>query len=366
MNKEKKIIVIIGTRAQLIKTAPFIKELEKTKTPFSFIFTGQHSDTIDDLLTEFKISKPTLNLQEKFEADTLGKGFFWLIKTIYYFIFKKSQIFSNLDKKSIIITHGDTTTTCLVALFSKLYGYRVAHLESGLRSFNIFNPFPEEINRIITFCFSDIYLCPNEWALNNLKNYRGKKINTKGNTLIDSLKIALATTAIPEIHDKKFALVSIHRFENLFFKSRFLELINEIQKLSTKIKIKFVLHPVTEKILKKRNLFESLKGNPNIELSPRMGYSKFMQTLKNSEYMISDGGSNQEECSYLGTPCLLMRKKTERIEGLDSNIVISKFDTKIIEDFHLNHKKYRKEINLATESPSSISLESLKLILNEK
>lgn len=353
MTKNKKIIIIVGTRAQLIKTAPLIKELCLREAPLRFVFSGQHSETIDDILEEFKIPAPDENLARGFEADTLFKGIKWVMGTLYRFVFKKNLIFGNTDKNSIVITHGDTTTTAIVAFFAKIYGYKVAHLESGLRSFNLLKPFPEELNRLMTFCFSDIYFCPNEWAVNNLKRYKGIKLNTHGNTLIDSLKLSFINIQSSDKSDS-YAIVSIHRFENLFSKKRFKMIIEEVIKLSFKMKVKFVLHPVTEKKLKKAEMYNQLMNNDRVELIPRMGYFAFMRLMKNAQMVITDGGSNQEECSYLGIPCLLMRAETERIEGLGDNIVISGFKPDMITAFTENYKKYKKPMSESSQSPSRL------------
>jgi UDP-N-acetylglucosamine 2-epimerase (non-hydrolysing) len=114
------------------------------------------------------------------------------------------------------------------------------------------------------------------------------------------------------------------------------------------------LHPPTKKQIEKQGLENELKKNQNIELRPRYDYFEFIKLINNSEFVISDGGSNQEECYYLGKPCLLLRNKTERNEGLGENVVLSKFNDEVIEDFTKNYKKFRTKMITKKGSPSKV------------
>lgn len=361
MKEKNKIHIVIGTKAQLIKMAPIIHELEKRKIPYNFIFTGQHKETIDDLRENFSIKKPDITLYEGKDITGIFQMFFWIIRISLMAIFKKKKIFGKTEKKDILLTHGDTFSTVLGAIMGKLAGIKVGHVESGLRSFHLFHPFPEELNRLITFRLSNYYFCPGEWAINNLKKYKGHKINTKLNTLYDSLQLAIkesekATVKIPE---EKFCIFSIHRFENIFKTDQFKKILKELEETAKSIKVLFILHPPTKKQLEKLKLMEKLINTPNIELRPRYDYFNFINLLSKSEFIITDGGSNQEECFYLGKPCLLMRKTTEREEGLNQNVLISKYDTAITKEFIKNYQKYRIPQNTDTQSPTTIIINTI-------
>lgn len=136
-------------------------------------------------------------------------------------------------------------------------------------------------------------------------------------------------------------------------------ILNTISEISRKYKIIFILHPPTENQLKKWKLIQGLKNNKNIELKTRLNYSNFIKLLQESEFIITDGGSNQEEAFYLGKPCLIMRKTTERQEGLKRNAVISKYDTEIISKFVKNYTKYRKKSFRNLKSPSKIIVQNI-------
>lgn len=363
MTENKKIHIVIGTKAQLIKMAPIMVELENKKIPYNYIFTGQHKLTMDELRENFNIKAPDITLYKGKDITGLIQSMIWLTSICLKTLFKKKEILGKTDKSHILLTHGDTFSTVLGALMGKIARIKVAHIESGLRSFKIFAPFPEEINRLITFRLSDIYFCPGSWAINNLKKYKGEKVDTKHNTLFDSLQLALKKTEIKiEIPTEKYAVVSLHRFENIFSAPRFEKIINILLETSKTIKLLFILHEPTKIRLEKTGLIEKLKKEKNIELRPRYDYFKFVKLIHNAEFVITDGGSNQEECFYLGKPCLLMREATERTEGLKKNVVISKFNSSTITDFVSNYKDFEIDQTKEIKSPTKIIISIISKI----
>ena len=334
--------IVLGTKAQLVKVAPVMAEMQLRKIPYNFIFTGQHKETIDDLLHVFNLPKPDYIMYDGKDIVSVLKMFFWSIHIFWVTIWKRKAIFKG-DKKGIVLVHGDTFSAWIGAVMGRLAGLEVGHVESGLRSFNIFKPFPEELSRLITFAFSNVYFCPGTWTINNLKKYKGVKINTQYNTLLDSLHYAVKNQRaikVP-IPKQKYCVVTIHRFENIFKRSTFRKILDYIIEISKDIKVLFILHPPTVKKLNDFEYYNELKNNRNIELRPRYDYFQFIKLLHNSEFLISDGGSNQEECFYMGKPCILFREVTERKEGVGKNVVISKFDRETIFNFVKNYKNYK-------------------------
>lgn len=348
---------IIGTRAQLIKMAPVLSEMQKSGLKYTFIYTAQHRETIQELLNEFDIKKPDINFTEYFsdEAKTLGLFVGWLWKMIFLLLFKRNEI---IEKSGgIVLTHGDTATAVWGAALGRLTGNKVMHIESGLRSYNLFEPFPEEINRLIIFQFTDIFACPGYWAVKNVKRYGGHILNTKVNTLYDATQLAISKKDkyVNKKPKDKFIVVSIHRFENIFNKQRLLQIIEMLEENAKKFTVLFILHPSTKKQLEKSNFLERLNKNKKIKLKPRIPYIEFVNLLDSSEFVITDGGSNQEELSYLGKPTLLLRKATERTEGLEKNIKLSGLDYPTIRSFINNYKTYKKSSEISQNyNPSKI------------
>lgn len=354
--------IVIGTKAQLIKMAPIMMELDQQKIYYNFIFTGQHKNTIDQLREIFRIKKPNLTLHHGKDITGIFQMVIWLSKICLKVVFQRKSIFPQKTKNDILLTHGDTFSTVLGALMGRLAGIKVAHIESGLRSFNIFHPFPEELNRLVTFKLSHYYFCPGDWALDNLKKFKGKKINTKTNTLYDALELAIKKSFSIEVNipQKNYCIFSTHRFENIFNKKRLKEIISIIEKTAKEMTTLFILHPPTEKQLKKHKYFEKLASNHNIQLRPRYDYFQFIKLLENSQFIITDGGSNQEECYYLGKPCLLLRNKTERQEGIGKNVVLSHYKSRTIDKFLENQKKYKTKPIKVSVSPSKIIVNNIQ------
>lgn len=352
--------IFLGTKAQLIKMAPIMKELQDRSVEYNFIFSGQHQETIQDIRSNFGIKDPDYILHKGKDINSVIKMFYWMLKIIITTLFRRKAIWRN-DKHGIVLNHGDTFSTLLGSVLSKLCGLKNAHIESGLRSFNLLHPFPEEITRLIVFKLSDYYFCPNQWSIDNLKKYNGVKINTHVNTLYDSLQtiLKLPPPSKLDIPTEKFAIVSLHRFENLYKKETLKEIVIEIQKISKNIKLLFIMHNPTKKKLKHFGLYESLKNTQEVELRPRYDYKNFITLVNGAEFVISDGGSNQEECYYMGKPCLLFRNATERNEGLNENIVLSKFDSHIIQEFVSHYKEYQRPALHIKHTPSSLIVDTL-------
>ena len=356
--------VIIGTRAQIIKMAPVMKELEKRGIDYNFIFLAQHKETMYEIFSQFEIKNPNIVIGDLNKDITNIKDMIlWSIRTLIYGFFRRKKIFQN-DKKGVVLIHGDAPPLLLGGIIAKFQGLKVAQVEAGLRSFNYFKPFPEEATRVLSAKIGliDIFFCQNEKAALNVKQFKKTTFCTHYNTMLDSLRLMEKVNlgqAIPDTSGE-FAIASLHRFETISKKERLKQVVNELIKISKQIKILFILHPPTRVALKKAGLYNLLEKESACQLLPRIGFFEFNRLLRKTEFIMTDGGSNQEECYYLGIPCLLFRSETERIEGLNTNVVLSKFNSAIIDDFVTNYKKYRREPILNNISPSHFIVDQLK------
>ncbi len=352
--------IFLGTKAQLIKMAPIMRELQTRGIHYNFIFSGQHQETIEDLRNNFGIKAPDITLYRGQDITSVPTMIFWSIKLIWFTLRNKNKIWKN-DKNGIVLNHGDTFSTLLGSILAKICGLKAAHIESGLRSFNILNPFPEELTRLIVFRLSDYYFTPDEWSLSNLRTHKGIMVNTQGNTLYDSLQLISAVIKPTDVRipSDKYAIVSLHRFENLYKKDHLIDIIQLLETISERMPLLFILHNPTKKKLQAFNLLERLQNNPNIETRPRYDYLRFIELVSKSEFVITDGGSNQEECYYLGKPCLLFRNATERQEGIGENTVLSKFETNTIIEFVENYQQYERQTHTISTNPSSIIVNKL-------
>lgn len=342
--------------------APVMLGCQNRSLKWRWVYTAQHKDTIEATLQTFDLPPPDYTVVRwDTEAKTMGSMGKWFLRMLLSLTRSRKILAGYTGKQHIVLTHGDTFTTWFAALYAKLTRTKVMHVESGLRSFNIRKPFPEEINRLITFRLTDYYACPGSWAIGNLKKYKGVKINTKMNTQVDTIRFGLAhadsaSFAVPK---QKYVVVSIHRYENIFKPKRFEQIIRELEKISKKFKILIVQHPATFAQLDKLNFRKRLEKNKNIKLLPRLEYLPFIKAVKHSEFVITDGGGNQEELFHMGKPTLIFRNETERQEGLGSTAVISKLDPKIIKEFTVNYKQHRGQQIGSELSPSKLIVGTL-------
>jgi len=326
MREKSKIAIVIGTKAELIKCMPIMLELKKQKKDYWFVHTGQHP--LGESCKEFNIKGPDFVLSKEPKISTK----FWSKinkNSILWFILMIPKIRRLLKKikPKYIIYHGDTMSTSAAAIASSKFlnskkTWKNVHLEAGLRSGSMFEPFPEEISRKISDGFSDILLAVSDLTENNLRKDNkssSKEIQKLGNTIVDSAMITHnKAKKMYKKQNYEYVLINIHRHENLKSKKR-MKKIFEILK-NIKIRAIWPLHDNTEYFLEKYGLMKELKEIKNIEITPLVNYFRFIFLLANCEYLITDGGSIQEESLIFKKPCVLLRKKTERREGLSTGI----------------------------------------------
>ena len=338
MSKNYKIAIIIGTRAELIKTFPVMLELQKRKIPYYFIHTGQHS--LGDFCELFGVKRPDVILTEepkkssKFHAKA-GKAILWNLGLL----FKIKKELKKINCLKYVIYHGDTMTTTSAAvasskLFNPFKKYKNVHLEAGLRSGTVKEPFPEEISRKIADRFSDILLTVSERSTNNVKKYKNsKKIINVGNTILDAADISLKLARkrkIKPFSKGKFALITVHRHENLKNPERLEAIVEILSKIP--IKSYFPIHDNTKKKLIEFGLYDKLLKLENIKLIKPTDYITFIYQLSKCSLIVCDGGSMQEESLIFKKPCIILRKATERQEGLETNFqFLSELDVKASE-----------------------------------
>ena len=350
--------IVLGTKAQLVKMAPIMVRLAQRGHPYRFIHTGQHRATMDEMLREFGLRPPDVVLHRGRDIVSLPQMALWAAAILRKCLVARRQVFGS-EARGIVLVHGDTLSTLLGALMGRVAGLRVGHVESGLRSFHLLHPFPEEITRLLTFRLSHVLYCPGPWALQNLARLRREKIDTHGNTLCDTLSLALAASRRRDhLPSEAFALVSLHRYENIFRRERFEQLLEILEELAAAQRLLFILHPPTESQLRRLSLYRRLEENPRIELRPRHTYFDFVSLLEAAEFVVTDGGSVQEESSYLGVPCLLLRKVTERREGLGENVVLSRLDRETIRAFARDPQAHRRPAAVSHDSPSDRIIDS--------
>jgi len=345
-----KLWFVLGTAAELIKIYPVIQEAATRGIPWKVVSTGQSPVNLVRQAADFAISPVDLIAPVKSSRDLQSsagavKWFAraWRTKPKWY------------EGGGTLVVHGDTLSTLVGAHWGEVLGADVVHVEAGLRSPHLFSPFPEEISRRLVSKLARLHMAPGPLAVANLHEAgidRGV-IDTGGNTLADAVRL-FGGAAKPK---GKFALVNIHRFENLRSPRKWKMILRTVEKAAATRPLTWVMHPQTQAKIK--NEWREKMIAKGVTFTERLPFSVFIKLLSEAEFLISDGGSNQEECSYLGLPCLLMRNESEREEGLGENNLLSQFDEKLIDGFLADPRRYAREPHWPARSPSKVIVDAL-------
>ena len=294
--------VFIGTKAQYIKTAPVIRALDTRRIPYNLVDSGQHRRLAQSLRRELAVRAPDVELGKAEDISSGGQALSWLMAGFRLGALHPGKVFREVfrGQGGVCLIHGDTPTTLLSNFLAKRAGLTVAHLEAGLRSYNYLNPFPEELIRMLVMRSADLLFAPGDWAFNNLKkmHLKGRLFNLHGNTNVDSLSYALRDRRPPPFHISDFCLAAFHRVENLYNRHRLSAIVELLIKVAACKRVLLVLHPPTELQLKKTGLYAALRGSRDIVLSTLLPHRDFVSILSKADFVMTDGGSVQEESFY--------------------------------------------------------------------
>ena len=358
----------MGTAAELIKMYPVIKEAQDRGLEYFIWSTGQGNTNFWMQYDDFGLPRDrgfclddrAQDLSSSLQAlQWLGRNIFRSAGRLRREIQGKVQ--SAPQASDICLVHGDTFSTVLGTIFSKRLGCRLAHVEAGMRSGDIWNPVPEELNRRWVSRKVDDHFPPDENAFSHLRNEsrQGRIVTTGGNTVYDALLRAQERPRSTKLPTGKYAVANLHLFENLQSQDRWKGMMQTLLKAQKVAPVYFVMHPPTEHRLNQDPEIKKQLTEAGVILLPRQSYVQFAQLLGGADFVVTDGGSNQSECAYLGIPCLIMREKTELPEGLDQNCLLTKFDQGIVDRFLANPSAYRRAATEFPASPSKIIVTSL-------
>lgn len=315
-----KVMLVFGTRPEAIKMAPLVKELQKD--PFFDVcvcVTAQHREMLDQVLDLFEI-KPDYDLNIMKPGQTLSM----ITSSV---LLGMDKVLSEA-KPDVVLVHGDTSTSFVSALAAFYHQIPVGHVEAGLRTYNKYSPYPEEINRQLTGRISEYNFAPTKGNAENLKNENaGGRVFITGNTVIDAL---LWTADQPcefedpklrqiDFQQKRVIAVTCHRRENLGeYMGNIFSALAQIAKEYSDVEIVYPVHlnPLVQSKAK-----EYLDGLDNVHLISPLTYQPFTKLMKQSYLVVTDSGGIQEEAPALGKPVLVVRKETERPEAVAAGTV---------------------------------------------
>ena len=333
----KKVMLVFGTRPEAIKMAPLVKEFQKYPSDFKTVVcvTGQHREMLDQVLSIFAI-RPDYDLDiMKQEQD--------LYDITARVLLGMRDIFLNC-KPDVVLVHGDTTTSTAAALAAFYQKIPVGHIEAGLRTHDIYSPWPEEMNRQITGRIATYHFAPTPLSMKNLKEEEvNGKIFVTGNTVIDALHmvvnklkndVILANKVVKKLSEvgydvsrlsngKKMVLITGHRREN--FGDGFISMVTAMKDLSEKYPDVDFIYPMHLNPNVRRPIHivfgENLSAYSNFFFIEPLQYLEFVYLMEKSTIVLTDSGGIQEEAPSLGKPVLVMRDVPERPEALKSGTV---------------------------------------------
>jgi UDP-N-acetylglucosamine 2-epimerase (non-hydrolysing) len=263
---------------------------------------------------------------------TYGQAIRWVLAALKRVSSPRQGLTSKLVKQpaGYALIHGDTLSTLLGLYLSRRLGLRVGLIEAGLSSGNRLDPFPEELIRRHVERRADILFAPDQGAAARLirRLPKGNIVSTGYNTGRDALLITIDAYAQRYEETKPVSTVlTLHRAETLGRRSQLRKIIHHVVRLAPEIgPIRFFLHEPTRRALARTRLLETLSNNPNFELVPLGSYPEFTNALARASYVLTDGGSIQEEASYLGKRCLILRRTTERQQGIGTTAMLTSLD----------------------------------------
>ena len=280
-----KILICFGTRPEYIKVKSLIDNLPNIKT----CFTGQHPDLLNNIKVDYKLS-----MDKQLSENRLNNIFCNILSYNIY------------EDVEYVMVQGDTSTACAIALSAFNHGKKIIHLEAGLRSGNLKDPYPEEMNRQVIGRLVDIHLCPTEFNKQNLlkENVSGD-IHVVGNTGLDNI-------SKEGCEYSNQVLITMHRRDNHHNMDKWFE---ELEKLANKysdIEFMIPLHP-NPNVQKHKHIFK------NVKVVDPMNHDDLIEYVKKCKFVISDSGGLQEECSYLNKKIIVCRKTTERPESIGTH-----------------------------------------------
>lgn len=320
----KRVLVVFGTRPEAIKMAPVVMELRKYpgEIETKVCVTAQHREMVDQVMRLFDI-RPDYDLDIMQEDQSLAHVTANVLTGVEKVIVK--------EKPDWILLQGDTTTVMAAALVAFYHRVKVGHVEAGLRTWNKFHPFPEEINRVIADRICDLHFAPTETARKNLlrEGFYEASIHVTGNTVIDALRWVVTQPLTTDVHamfreiglnehgdSSRIILVTAHRRENFGEPLRNICVaLKDIVARHPDVKI---VYPVHMNPNVKRVAHEILGGIPGITLLGSLEYLPMVQLINKSYLVLTDSGGLQEEAPGLGKPVLVLREVTERPEAVEA------------------------------------------------
>jgi UDP-N-acetylglucosamine 2-epimerase (non-hydrolysing) len=337
------ICTVYGTTGELIKLAPVLTRLRDGGHPFLQATTGQQVQQLPGLLEQLGLPQPDLWLGRGARGRDLERNRDlpgWLAGVCARFGREHAGMRRRLAAgpgRALVLVHGDTMTTVLGTVIGKVLRIPVAHVEAGVRTWDVLHPFPEELNRRLVSRLADVHYAPGPDAAANLR--RGAIVDTGANTIRDSLDL------VPDLEPAQlpgaaFGIVSLHRYELLRDEALLQGTIELLRRHAEATPMLFVEHPVTVAALRRFGLDRLFGGG--LRRTPRLDFFGFVALLRRAAFAVTDSGGTQIEAAMLDKPCLVHRKLVEQQEGVGESVVVSGLRLSALDDFLTDPGRFRR------------------------
>ena len=322
--------IIVGTKAQFIKMAPIARLLEERGWPYRVLDLGQHGSITPGIVRDFGLQPDQIHvIPWDSTVASYGQALRWAGALVARIASPRKRLTRDLLMRPAghALIHGDTLSTLFGLHLARRLGLRVGLVEAGLSSGNCLDPFPEEMIRRHVEKRADFLFAPDHASADCLKErgLKGKVINTEYNTGRDALLLiaslhAEKTRSVPTFR----TVLTLHRAETISHMGRLCSIMNHVIGLAPNIgPIRFYLHEPTRRALVRGRLMKQLQDSEHFQLCPLGSYPEFTGDLVRAKYILTDGGSIQEEASYINKRCLILRRRTERGHGLGETAMLA-------------------------------------------
>lgn len=359
------IVIIAGTTAEIIKLSPVMRALRDSGTPYELWNSAWHVAGLRATLDDLGLPQPDEHLIDPDRQAPVARtaqvpG--WGLRIVAHVMRHRRRLRRRLRDggRPLVIVHGDTFTTVLGSLIGRFLGARVAHVEAGMRSGDIRNPMPEEINRRVVAKLARLHFAPTQREVDNLRRERarGRIVDTGANTAIDALRDMMGREEPAVELPERFGLVTLHRFELLRNDQDFSETLRLLKEGSARMPLVMPAADPERHRIGELGLLEIF--DDRFQLLPKQSYARFLPILARASFVVTDSGGLQQECGILGMPCAIQRDATESHQGLGENLLLTELDADRLRGFLADWESYRRPSQLDEFHPTAVIMDCLR------
>ncbi|MDF1605223.1 UDP-N-acetylglucosamine 2-epimerase [Nocardioides sp. YIM 152315] len=357
-------MMVAGTTAEIIKLSPLMRSLLDSGTPYELWNTAQHVDGLRATLDDLGLPQPDEHFLDPRTQSPLVRSSQvpgWMLRIGFHTLRHRRRLRRTLHAggRPLVVVHGDTFTTVLGALVGRFLGAPVAHVEAGMRSGDLRNPMPEEINRRVVARLARLHFAPTRREVDNLRRERAKGlvVDTGANTAIDALRMMLGAEHPPIDLPDEFGLVTLHRFEMLRNSAVFAETLRVLKESSP---LPLVMPAGDTERRRVEELGLSALFDDRFRLVAKQPYPRFLPILARASFVVTDSGGLQQECGILGRPAAIQRDATESHQGIGENLVLTQLDPDRLRDFLARWEDHRRPSQLDAFHPTEVIMGSLR------